>query len=785
MSDSTFENPYNFVPAPPRNTAHAELGDHAPAGHHRYHPDHVSGTIDIELQTVTPLLIPDEGQEQNGHKTFGLRLDARGAPHLPPTSLKGMLRAAFEAVTNSRFAVFQGHDERLGYRPPAKSALGLIPCRIVRLRSTQTGVESNYIELLTGISKIGKGGAPYRVNPTRFDPEKDSPLYAAWLRRYDRGSMARDRGESVAATRYPDGSLPAHGDHVWVKVEEKVHRNNFKYLQVTEIRKEKPEQKGWYEGWVYVSGPNIDRKHDEKVFLRCVSSPIRFELQKEVEAQWQTLICNYRAQHEKDLKERETRHVAPGDFLGTEPGKTAFSRHIYGKDAEKLKPGTLAYARVSTEQTGEAWKVTGVLALYPVAISRELFAVAPHALLHPTLLPATALSQLSPADRVFGWVNQNGHGAFRGQLRIGHIRCEQGDGAVERQPADGVPLAILAAPKPQQARFYGAQDKNGTPFANGKPKDQLWSSADHGLRGRKVYPHHAILDRLSEAQKRAYWTDNGGRVEVVASVGGRPLYREWLRLENEKIRRDDQNRSVTAWVKPGTVFTARLHLTNLSRVEAGALLWLLSLPEDHCHRLGGGKPLGFGSVRIRIRGCRLHDGAALATHYQSFGAGATAELDHQELVAAFRRALLEAYPPTRATASPAAENALAADLARAAITGSPKAPDIEAIPFIRAFLNACRGGRLPVHYPRTGLAPDPEGKQYEWFVENESTQQNRLLHAYALPAGWQDRRDLPYLGGDHGRGNGGQRGNRNPRGRQDGRTATRPEAGTGASRKSR
>ena len=72
--------------------------------------------------------------------------------------------------------------------------------------------------------------------------------------------------------------------------------------------------------------------------------------------------------------------------------------------------------------------------------------------------------------------------------------------------------------------------------------------------------------------------------------------------KNKKgVDRDNQNRSVTAWVRPKTTFRFRLRVRNLSDVELGALLWLLNLDEGHYHRLGGAKPLGFGSVKIRIR----------------------------------------------------------------------------------------------------------------------------------------------------------------------------------------
>lgn len=109
-----FHNPYNFVPALPRKTDDPELGDHKPVGHGRYLPDHWSGRIAVKLTTVTPLLIPDAAEmtEDNDHKTYPVRLGADGKPYLPPTSIKGMLRSAYEAVTNSRLSVFEKHDLR-------------------------------------------------------------------------------------------------------------------------------------------------------------------------------------------------------------------------------------------------------------------------------------------------------------------------------------------------------------------------------------------------------------------------------------------------------------------------------------------------------------------------------------------------------------------------------------------------------------------------------------------------------------------------------------------------
>ena len=54
-------------------------------------------------------------------------------------------------------------------------------------------------------------------------------------------------------------------------------------------------------------------------------------------------------------------------------------------------------------------------------------------------------------------------------------------------------------------------------------------------------------------------------------------------------------------MKPRAAFTAVIDVINLNIAELGVLLWLLNLPDKHYHRIGGGKPLGFGSVRISIQ----------------------------------------------------------------------------------------------------------------------------------------------------------------------------------------
>jgi CRISPR/Cas system CSM-associated protein Csm3 (group 7 of RAMP superfamily) len=316
------------------------------------------------------------------------------------------------------------------------------------------------------------------------------------------------------------------------------------------------------------------------------------------------------------------------------------------------------------------------------------YPLAPCDLLHDSLKPADRITHLSPADRVFGWVSQSGQGAYRGNVRVGPITCTSED-AVERFPGDGLPLAILGQPKEQQARFYVAGSAQGEAQADGISKEGAGYQQGKGLRGRKVYPHHAGLpgDHWQEPQ-------NDQRYRDVAESG---QAREYIRHPDacdgnrRPNRRDNQNRSIQGWVKPDTRFSFDLHVTNLSRVELGALLWLLKLPPDHFHRLGGGKPLGFGSVRLEIdpQPTKLTDGNGWREFYSSLESGGPANEDFSATQQEFEAAVKATYGTN----------------------------------ILDAFLKMASGfaDRLPTHYPRAQHPPHPEGRAYEWFVENDRT----------------------------------------------------------------
>lgn len=370
------------------------------------------------------------------------------------------------------------------------------------------------------------------------------------------------------------------------------------------------------------------------------------------------------------------------------------------------------------------------------------------------------MSDLSPADRLFGWVpiresdksdqNRESKGGYKGRIRV---VCEDDSRPeiIQKFGGDPLPLAILGQPKPAQGRFYVAKDAEGNPQKDGISKENAGYSKCKSLRGRKQYWHHKGLE-ADKAQD--YWKPS---VEDRTQQKRNSRYQEYRRpSKNGREQTDSQNRSIKGWIKPGTVFKASLYVQNLQPEELGALLWSLSLPKDHYFKLGYGKPLGFGSVRMEIdeercvSGCLpLGTGKDWKGYYAAFDASPPATLDEDRrsnCIKKFKTGMVNAYNPlpSRNETDEGREDQKTsprrltsfADLKHILPKTSPGFDDL---PFISGFLQVLTGPQkdVPIHYPRRDRKPNPEGKNFEWFVDNEKGKK------VALPE-VTDAKGLPY-----------------------------------------
>lgn len=763
LPSPAFHHAYNFVPAPPRSMLDGSIGDRSPVPHGTLHRELWTGRIRVSLTTETPLLLPkadplardrggdalarsarhQRGERPAGHKVYDIR-EVGGRPYLAPTSVKGMLRSAYEAVTNSRFGVFVGHEARLAYRLTVEDGLRMVPARI--------SDDGRFIELCEGTSERSPDGSPVNGHP----------MYAAWLPAYSVQEKLNPH-----ALRFRDGGSPEHRApiHAWAELVGRRDRkgNSFTFWQVTEIARSleelsasSPKLEPWegraasytpqgklrrLSGWACITLQNISRKHDERLFFRT-GEVVPIPLEERHRSFWEDVVRSYRDAHDRDeiwgRLRRDDSVAGPADFLGGKPGQTAWSRHLHEPEDRLpgLDPGMLFYACVR-EVAGRA-DVTG---LYPVVIARDLYGCSPLEILDESLRPATMLSQLSPADRVFGWAHAAGHGAHRGNLRVGPVRSQStSEEAIERFP-EGLPLAILGQPKPQQARFYVAADSSGSALRRHAKKSDGYRKGQ-ALRGRKFYPHHAGLpdgywdDPMTDRTQNAV---QGWFQEYRRPRQSVPRDRSELRPDGTGYQqgtaeqRDKQNRSIRGWIRPQRRFWFDVHVTNLDAVELGALLWLLTLPEGCFHRLGGGKPLGFGSVRLEVmpEHADLRNGHEWAAYYEALGDDVKAADSSRDRFSHLSRTTVSRF-----------------------LESVP-----ESSPWMAAFLTATRGysDGLPVRYPRARpeelkagcpVPPSPTGESFEWFVANERKDARvfgislpELSSADALP-------DLPKGGGN-------------------------------------
>lgn len=566
-----FLNPYNFIsylgypqPIPGENDPDKMLLWRCPPPpHDRYLG--ASGVITCEVTAITPVFIADShaSDENQKHKTVRF-FEYEGKPALPATSLRGMVRSMYEAVTNSCFSVFD--DRRLSYRLDATKASALLPARIENHSGKWV------LRLLPGFTAMSPGQRP-------------NNLYPATIHLYDPLKGRRSRVPKVTLTGL------SHEDHCWALVE-----NKGLFTYVLDVAKtagalRKPSRPSEYimEGWLCINNQNIDNKRKERFFFRDpgnITGPTFIDIPPEILARYEDLIKDYQYRHGDAVQDRKDKHQPLDDIVGRGP---ALSRYMYKPEDLDVHEGTLVYAALSGTATSTTIKV---LYMAPAAIPRvayehtigELLFDGPRESLHP----CKEYKELCPACRMFGWVRKGGSDkqqnlelpldvpiAYAGRVRFSCGTMKTDGGSLPQTS-----LAILSSPKPTTTRFY-LKPRTKAP-QNGMDDQRAGYDGDNILRGRKFYRHQG------KANPKEY-----ERVNAPEFDG-----------------KDDQNRTIKGAKQPGTTFTFTIEYENLTPVELGALLWSLELREENWvgfHRLGYAKPLGLGSVQIEVTDITICD----------------------------------------------------------------------------------------------------------------------------------------------------------------------------------
>jgi CRISPR-associated protein (TIGR03986 family) len=242
------------------------------------------------------------------------------------------------------------------------------------------------------------------------------------------------------------------------------------------------------------------------------------------------------------------------------------SRHNASSDPEnqyiKLRPGDLVFFKPAGNKVGEV-AISSIWRRRAGGSSHDYFRK-----LTPEILPFHKdRQQLTIAEQLFGFVEQRARGqmnmartralASRLRFSFGLVHSDQND-LYEGE----ILLKVLDSPKPPSpALYFKRRDGRDDYIA----KNAL-NPAHHVPQGRKFYLH-----RLG---------NTGTPWQTLAPT------------ENLK------QKSYVQPLKAGLVFYFHVDFENLSRRELALLCYALRPMEQFRHKVGMGKPLGLGKVRI-------------------------------------------------------------------------------------------------------------------------------------------------------------------------------------------
>lgn len=275
-----------------------------------------------------------------------------------------------------------------------------------------------------------------------------------------------------------------------------------------------------------------------------------------------------------------------------------------GERRLRLTPGQIVYFDIDPDSRDPLVSRVSFSAIWRDAVENpERSANQPHASMHDffsrELRPYHRLRKLmTPAEWLFGFVeagDKNQAGALAGgdtddhRLRAyaGRVRvsCARLDPAASDRYLSGthgeggryLPLRELGSPKPPSPQLY-FKPRVGAPQAIDKAQLKV---GEHGPQGRKMYAHVPRCFRNPDDTATQPW--------VTRSNEGR------------------QRKNAVRPVRSNTVFWFHVDFDNLSRRELELICFGLRPSPGFRHKLGMGKGIGLGSVRIDPIGLWLID----------------------------------------------------------------------------------------------------------------------------------------------------------------------------------
>jgi CRISPR-associated protein (TIGR03986 family) len=704
-----YRNPYHFVPVKPgpRSTDLSVKDFGARKLDHRSHDRYVSGTysgrIICRLTTESPIFVGahrEEPMKERAATVEPFTLD--GQPAIPASSLRGLISSLAEAASNSALRVLE--DRSYSFRRQMGESLSAIGMIVAGDRAGELKLRP-----LT-LPTLRTTGGSARL-PSEFHGLYRVPSLKVYVG--DRTTTIRDEtafAYRTFSTESPDyyalplaprtwsrpGEISAADVHLHVKRGFLLAQRPMAGRALPEPWTEDARAKGYTPGIMRVLGcwgrGDVPNTKIHEIFIPY----------PEDVGTWPTFpIADEAVERFEDLADQRTSER--GD-LPYEPRDT---RRDGGEDRRfRLKPGDLVYFQPERRPSGTVIAEISLSSIWRGRVEdssrRPATAHTFFRQVDPELVPFVrpGREKLTPAELLFGFVEAVEKSAvprasqalaLASRVHFSDARLAVGPGS----PYLGeVTLRILSSPKPPSPAFYFKRaDGKGDYIAKSKLAPTL-----HSPQGRKFYLHNPAWRRSPQP-----WQTSNETEHVDQKSRIRPL-------------------------REGLTFHFHVDFDNLSPHELGMLAFALRPGrlvngkdefEGFRHKIGMGKSLGLGTVRIDVEGVLLVDRLTRYSAEGFFGPRYSSGWVHDDR----QKSWPDAY---RREAEGATSQSASVDLVA---LRSSFADSI--VPDIRTALRllgdpASSNGNAEVHVPLVeGGEQQAESETYRWFVVNDRAASGR------------------------------------------------------------
>ncbi len=592
---NSFHNPFHFIPVKKLTIADKKHGlvideNHnitwGPHAHDQYTDKTFSGRLICKLTTESPIFIGAQQKDGTEPKQV-IPFEIDGKPVIPGSTLRGMLSSLSEAASNSALRVLH-RDKPLSYRRTMLESLSAVGMII-----EQPQIPGEFFLLPLALPTIERRSTrdAFRL-PSNYHKMFPNPRLKVlldgydWRRQRDGKKLAFASGDIAGKQSYAP-----RGQHYFMLLNKGWIFQNGEISPHPQLRfpsKKKRDRNGEFDAYLIgqkpLSVPNlkqfidleewnqlppVDQNKYTRGILRILGAQGRADMPTTKKHELfipfpdgigkepiyripQPVIKRFTALAD-ERTEANPQH--PYEPLGTRQNRNGQCLKLHHGDIVFFRPNTTG-TEVEDISFSSIWRGhAGTVEDYFRAIDVDV-------------LPFTQKrTTVTPAELLFGFVQDEKENdekstlAFKGKIRVSFGKIDE---SFQDNFYDSpVTLKILSSPKPPSPALYFK-------FSDESEKGDIAKSAlkpgKHHPQGRKIYLHHHLEEGITP----------------------------WKSLKQTELNQKNRIEPL----RKGLEFYFHLDFNNLTKWELGLLCYAVRPTDKYRHKIGMGKPLGLGTIRI-------------------------------------------------------------------------------------------------------------------------------------------------------------------------------------------